>query len=315
MKTDFLLPWNLEAWLDAAEATGPPVGAGFRYMLRSNRFEHPSQLTFLQPFDPEKTPVVFIHGLMSTPRMWKPVLAGLLADNEIRKDYQFWFFYYPTGQPVPFSALQLRQALTDAASRHHLWKPLVLIGHSMRGVLTRAQVSRISAAEAEGVMPEAGRLPAESLARNAIVFEPRTDIERIIFIATPHRGSTVAMGNLAALGMRLINLPDWVASELESLSIDGGGLPTSIHGLSPNSQFLQALDRFQPNVPVHSIIGDRGRSNKLNSSDGVVSYSSSHLDFAESELLIPTGHGGFAHPKAIAEIARILKDNRQEKNR
>ncbi len=120
------------------------------------------------------------------------------------------------------------------------------------------------------------------------------------------------MGNLAALGMRLIDLPDWIASELESLSTDGGQLPTSIHGLSPNSQFLQALDRFRPNVPVHSIIGDRGRGNRSDSFDDVVSYSSSHLDFAESELMIPTGHGGSEHPNAIAEIARILKLNRLE---
>ena len=88
--------------------------------------------------------------------MWKPVLDGPLADGEIRKHYQVWSFYYPTGQPVPFSALQLRQALTDAASRHRLRKPLVLIGHSMGGVVARAQVSRISAAEAEEVMPEIG---------------------------------------------------------------------------------------------------------------------------------------------------------------
>jgi pimeloyl-ACP methyl ester carboxylesterase len=300
---------DLEAWLDAVEATGPPLSAGFRYMLRSNEFEYQARLTFLEPFDPDKTPVVLIHGLMSTPRMWKPVLDGLLADREIRKHYQFWFFYYPTGQPVPFSALQLRQALTEAASRHRLRKPLVLIGHSMGGVVARAQVSRISAAEAEEVMPEIRRLPIDSQVRNAVIFEPRTDVERIIFIATPHRGSDVAMGNLAALGMRLIDLPDWIVSELESLSADGEQLPTSIHGLSPNSQFLQALARFRPDVTVHSIIGDRGRGNKSNSSDGVVSYSSSHLDFAESELIISTGHGGFAHPKAIAEIARILKLN------
>jgi Alpha/beta hydrolase family len=171
---------DLEAWLNEVEAAGPPSGAGFRHMLRSDEFEHQSRLIFLQPFDPDKTPVVLIHGLLSTPRMWKPVLDGLLADREIRKHYQFWFFYYPTGQPVPFSALQLRQALTDAASCHRLRKPLVLIGHSMGGVVARAQVSRISAAEAEEVMPEIRRLPIDSQAGNAIIFEPRTDVERII---------------------------------------------------------------------------------------------------------------------------------------
>jgi pimeloyl-ACP methyl ester carboxylesterase len=105
---------NLEGWLDEVEATGPPVGSGFRYMLRSDQFDQQFHLTFLQPFNPNKTPVVLIHGLMSTPRMWKAVLEGPLADAEIRTHYQFWFFYYPTGQPVPFSAFQLRQALTDA---------------------------------------------------------------------------------------------------------------------------------------------------------------------------------------------------------
>jgi Alpha/beta hydrolase family len=305
------LAMDLEAWLDQVEATGPPPVAGVRQMLRPEKFEGRSRLTFLQPFDPDKIPVLLIHGLMSTPRMWKPVLDGLLADEEIRTHYQFWSFYYPTGQPVPFSALQLRQALSEAASRYPLREPLVLIGHSMGGVLARAQVSGISATEAEKVVPNIGSLPGSSLARNAIIFEPRTDIGRIIFIATPHQGSTVAMGNVAALGMRLIDLPTWIVSELESLSIDSGQLPTSIHGLSPNSQFLQALQAYRPSVPVHSIIGDRGHNHKSNSSDGVVSYSSSHLDFAESELVIPAGHGGFTHPEAIAEIARILKSTRQ----
>jgi pimeloyl-ACP methyl ester carboxylesterase len=304
------LAMDLEAWLDEVEATGPPVGAGFRYMLRSDKFEAQSHLTFLQPFDAEKTPVVLIHGLMSTPRMWKPVLEVLLADAEIRQDYQFWFFYYPTGQPVPFSAFQLRQALTDASARYHLQKPVVLVGHSMGGVIARAQVSRISAAEAEKLLPEVSTLPSYSVARNAVVFEPRTDVARIIFIATPHRGSAVATGRVGALGMNLIDLPEWIVSELASLSTNNGQLVTSIHGLSPDSHFLQALDQFRPEVPLHSIICDRGQESTLNGSDGVVPYASSHLDFAASELIIPAGHGGFSHPKAVAEIARILKLNR-----
>ena len=311
-ESTFPVAMDLEAAIDAAEDAGPRFGDGLRYMLRSNRFELPSQLVFFQPFDPAKTPVVLIHGLMSTPRMWKPVLKGLLADREIRERYQFWFFYYPTGQPVPFSALQLREALTDAALRHRLRRQIVLVGHSMGGILVRAQVSRITVADAEDALPGVGKLPRDSLTRRAIVFEPRNDVSRVIFIATPHRGSRVAVSGIAALGIHLIDLPDRVASELADFAdqlVPGGDgrLPTSIHGLSPDSKFLQALDRNRPVVPSHSIIGIRRSRNALNSSDGIVPYYSSHLDFAESELLIPAGHGGFAHPKAIAEIARILK--------
>lgn len=161
-------------------------------------------------------------------------------------------------------------------------------------------------------MPGITRLPADSLTRRAVLFEPRNDVSRLIFIATPHRGSTIAVGGIGALGIYLIDLPDRVATELESFAdvlIPGGDgrLPTSIHGLSPDSKFLQALDRYRPAVPSHSIIGIRRSRSALNSSDGIVPHSSSHLDFAESEVLIPAGHGGFSHPKAIAEIARILK--------
>jgi pimeloyl-ACP methyl ester carboxylesterase len=284
-------------------------------MLRSNRFEVPSQLTFFQPFDPAKTPVVLVHGLMSTARMWVPVLKGLLADRDIRESYQFWFFSYPTGQPIPFTALQLRDALTDTSNHHHLRKQMVLIGHSMGGILVRAQVSRITPAEAEEAVPGIAKLPADSLTRRAVIFEPRSDVSRLIFIATPHRGSRVAVGGIGALGIHMIEPPDRVASELERFAdvlVPGEEtwLPTSIHGLSPNSKFLQVIDRRPPAVPSHSIIGIRRSRTALGSSDGVVPYSSSHLDFAVSEVLIPAGHGGFSHPDAIKEIVRILRSTR-----
>ena len=296
-KTDILgkrLPvaMNLEAALDVARETGPRPLDGLRYLLFSNWFQYPSQLVFLQPFNPAKTPVVLIHGLLSTPRMWKPILKGLLADREIRDRYQFWFFFYPTGQPIPYSSKQLREALTEAASRRRLQNPFILVGHSMGGVLARAQISRISLVEAERVAPGVGKLPSGNAVRNAILFEPRRDVARAIFNATPHRGSSMALGTLSALAIRLIRLPQSVVSELEGFAenlIPGGGrrLPTSIQGLSPRSRFLQALDRYRPTVPTHSIIGNRGQKDTLTSSDGIVPYSSSHLAFTESELLVP----------------------------
>ncbi|WPL17161.1 hypothetical protein Thiowin_02153 [Thiorhodovibrio winogradskyi] len=58
--------------------------------------------------------------MLPTPWVWKPLVTELLADPRIRDCCQFWFFYYPTGQPVPLSALELRRALDDAVARTQL---------------------------------------------------------------------------------------------------------------------------------------------------------------------------------------------------
>ena len=77
--------------------------------------------------------------------MWAPVVKGLMAVPEIRERYQLWFFDYPTGQPIPLSALQLREALDEALLTHRVKPSLILIGHSMGGILAPAQdVSRIT---------------------------------------------------------------------------------------------------------------------------------------------------------------------------
>jgi pimeloyl-ACP methyl ester carboxylesterase len=305
-KRDFPVAMDLEAALDATRATGPRLLDGIGCLLRPDRKN--ARLTFLQPYDPAKIPVVLIHGWISTPRMWAPVVKGLLADPEIRQRYQFWFFYYPTGHPVPLSALQLRETLDEAILRHHVRRPLILIGHSMGGILARAQVSRLTLADAERMLPNVSRLPISSKVRRCLVFEPRNNVvSRVVFICTPHRGSRIASSSIAGIGIRLIQLPSWIAEEMAdfaSLAFAGriGRLPTSIHGLSPYSRFLEALSRTLPSSPSHSIIGRR---------DGVLPFSSAHLESAVSEVFVPAGHGGFAHPLAIQEMKRILRDDKE----
>jgi pimeloyl-ACP methyl ester carboxylesterase len=313
--TSMPLAMNLEAPLDKAQDTGPRFGAGILYLLRVDRFGAPAQLGFLQPYDPNKTPVVFVHGLMSTPRMWVPVIKQLMSVKEIRDRYQFWFFYYPTGQPVPASALQLREALNAAQRFHHNKKPVVLVGHSMGGILSRAQVSQITEKEAVGVVPWLAKLSAGNIARRALIFEPRTDVSRVIFLNVPHRGSRMALTGFAGIGMQLIRLPSNLLNEVEELGkfiIPGGRgrMPTSIQGLSPDSPFLAMLNKRAPGVPHNTVLGDRGRGDSPNSSDGVVPYSSAHLGSAQTEAIVPGGHGSFSHPKAVRELERILIENR-----
>ena len=69
---------------------------------------------------------------------------------------------------------------------------------------------------------------------------------------------------------------------------------------------LHALDTLPIQVPYHSIIGDRGRGDTPNSSDGVVAYWSSHLTGCQSELIVPGAHGAFELPQTVSELKRIL---------
>ena len=62
-----------------------------------------------------------------------------------------------------------------------------------------------------------------------------------------------------------------------------------------------------PGVPYHTIIGDRGRGDSPNSSDGVVPYWSSHMEGAQTEDIVPSDHTAHQDPQAIAEVLRILK--------
>ena len=156
-------------------------------------------------------------------------------------------------------------------------------------------------------------VPNDSRAKQALTFQANPAIERVIFIATPHRGSRLAEGGIGAIAIALIRLPFDLLHEIPETITDALNpkgrrriIPTSIQGLSPNSPLLHALDRLPIEAPHNSIIGDRGRGDTPNSSDGVVPYWSSHLASAQSEIIVPTGHEPMTDPRALAEIRRIL---------
>ena len=86
-------------------------------------------------------------------------------------------------------------------------------------------------------------------------------------------------------------------------------IPNSIDTLAPSNRFVQSVNKIPitRGIPYHSIIGDRGKGDTPESSDGVVAYWSSHLDAAQSELIVPSNHSAPRNPQAIAEVTRILK--------
>jgi len=162
----------------------------------------------------------------------------------------------------------------------------------------------------------------KALVEQGLIFKPRRDVARVIFISTPHRGSVIAQNSIGRIGSSLIQksirymnagreiMQASVVQE-DPTVMKLNRLPNSIDTLSPNDPFVKEMNTLPmaKHIPYHSIIGDRGRGDTPNSSDGVVPYWSSHLDGAESEKIVPCGHGAQHTPEAIAEVVRILHKN------
>src|SRR5438270_7581492 len=284
---------------------------------------YPAQigLYFLQPYDPDRIPLVFVHGLFSTPWTWVQTINGLQADPEIRKHYQFWVFAYPTGNPILYSALRLREELAKADQLYPNHKPYVVVGHSMGGMLTHDQVVTVNEGMWEKALGQNARTifkenSGNSLIVRATTFRANPRIKRVVFICTPHRGSDLASNGIGKIGISLITLPARLATTMmdslttaDLVQITGSSkrLPNSITGLKPSSPALAVINEARISVPYHSIIGDRGKDHCPNCSDGVVAYWSSHLDGAQSELIVPGPHGSCQLPQTIAELDRILR--------
>lgn len=340
---DFMLPLQTERvslagheYPLAADFTAPaavglvrerPDKLGFARMTHPEKFADTARLTRLQVYDPSRIPVIFVHGLQDTPASWTPMINALYADEDIRRRYQFWVYSYPSGYPYPYSAALFRDELDGVAKAFPNHKKIVLIGHSMGGLVSRLMVTDVG----DKLWREYfGKPPAETnisgnarrLLEKSLIFQHRPDVSRVIFICTPHRGAPLGANFVGRIATQLVRMPFLVAAVpfrvLEEAMVHDPSaatlnrIPTSIDTLSPNNRFVKEINRFPttPGIPYHTIEGDRGRGNAPNSSDGVVPYWSSNLAGAKSSLIVPSNHSAPRNPEAISEVRRILHLNR-----
>jgi pimeloyl-ACP methyl ester carboxylesterase len=296
-----------------------PFLLGLAAMIMPGKYRERTGLYLLEPYDPDQIPVVFIHGLVSIPQMWAPTIQAIQLDPQLRGRFQFWVFAYPTGNPILLSGLRFRENLERIYQLYPRTKNVILIGHSMGGLVARMQAVNTGRVLWNGLFKnDADRLyaavPPDGLLKKALIFNANPHVKRIVFICVPHRGSYLATSWIGSLGVGLVRLPGNLLTGAEgsimtTLRVTAGlrHLPTGINGLSPRSPVLKTLDTLPITAPYHSIIGDRGRGDSPNSSDGVVPYWSSHLDGAQSELIVPGPHGSYALPQTVAELKRILR--------
>jgi pimeloyl-ACP methyl ester carboxylesterase len=301
----------------------PPSDMGILGMLRPDHSINQEGLFLTQPYDPKKIPLVLIHGLMSDPSMWFPVMAALEADPALRSKYQFWIFAYPSGNLIGYSALQLREALAGMYKVYPQTRDMVIVNHSLGGVISHLQVISPGETLVNAIFkdnaPEIMAMPDDSLVKRGLLFEANPRIARIVFVAAPHRGAPLAINPIGNFGASLIRIPGQLINGIGQGVIQAAALadgkkanfiPNSINGLSPKSPLLVAMNTVPMNPPFHSIIGVAGpiKGPLKKTNDTVVPYWSAHQDAAVSEKIVPYPHTAmFVKPKATDEIKRILR--------
>ena len=328
------LPLAADFSTPLASAVGKPQDMNF--IERTVKVSEAARITglyHLEPYDDKRIPVIFVHGLMSDAKTWSQMLNTLLHDPVLRQKYQFLGFAYSSGNPIFISGAVLRKALHTLREKlvkekrsTEAFDKMVLVGHSMGGLLSKLQITSCSEELLlhqlklkESAALKAKLDPKELKRLDEILnFSPAPFIKRVIFIAVPHRGSAVAKTWIGRAGASLIRLPATLVrrniqivadlirrGEKGAERLQGG---TGIHNLRPDDMMLQLLGslKMAPAVPFHSIIGNREAQGIPGGSDGIVPYSSSHLEDAESEIVVKSGHSVQQNELAIQEVRRIL---------
>jgi len=310
---------------------------GLSQTLSSGQWLDEAGFYMTEPFDPQRIPIITVHGLLSSPITWINLQNDLMDDPVLRKHYQIWHFFYPAGLPIAVSAELFREKLDDLYTffdPHGQFPALrnaVIIAHSMGGLITKTVVSDSGDQIWERVFNKSpGDLQLEASLRTEfdrlLRFHRSPFIKRVVFIAVPHRGSILAESFAGKIGRMLIAVPATVLLPMRLVLQQANTAiapdvreymkedPTSIKGLSPDNPFIQSLAKIAiaRGIPFHSIIGDRGRGDGEQGSDGVVPYKSSHLEGAQSELIVPSDHAATAHPLTVLEVKRILKLHLQQ---
>jgi triacylglycerol esterase/lipase EstA (alpha/beta hydrolase family) len=313
-------------------AESPIWGQEYSRFFEASAFgKELSELYASVPHRRGRIPVVFVHGTASSFGRWAEMYNRLAADSRLRAKYEFWFFSYDSGANIPWSAMLLRESLQkavkilDPGGTDPGLRRMVVIGHSQGGLLTKMTAidsgSRLWDAnftkplESLDVKPE-----TRDLLRRVSFVEPLPFVKRVVFLATPHRGSELTVGRVAQWVTGFIKAPivaaeafsDVVTRNKEALVVSRADsrprLMTSVDQMNPRNSFLKALAEIPtaPGIAANSIIAVKGAGAVEDGEDGVVAYRSAHLDGVESELVVQSGHSLQDHPETVEEVRRIL---------
>jgi pimeloyl-ACP methyl ester carboxylesterase len=339
LETDLTTP--LAYFLSRSDLTD----LAYEGFLKADRLQFRTGIYMFEPYQPGKIPVVMVHGLLSSPATWAPLFNDLRADPVLRERFQFWFYLYPTVNPYIATAADLRQTLAelraDLDPKHQdaALDQMVFVGHSMGGLVSKLLTTdsgddfwRLVSSEPFDSLQAQPATRAEL--QRLFFFQAESCIRRVVLIATPHHGSSLSPSPPVRLLEHFIQLPRNLMNLAGDVTKENPGfhsnfikssLPTSLDLLAPGSPALEALAAKPrpPGVHYHSIIGVLPHTNRLldallpggdsrEGTDGIVPYSSAHLEGVDSELVVPVDHFNVhCQPLAVQEVRRILMEHLQ----
>lgn len=291
-----------------------------------------ARIYMMQPYDPNRRIIIMLHGLASSPEAWVNMANEILGDEVLRQQYQIWQVYYPTNLPLMVNLYEIRRAIqatldnVDPKREAPATKNMVLIGHSMGGILARLLISSSGDDIWQALQKDMSSSPqvqqqVKQALNKYIYFDPLPNVSSAIFLATPHRGSPFAENFIGRTVAKLVSLPATLVQTINNVatlvhdsrdsSRDVARTFTSIDSLSDHDLFIKAAAHLPiaAGISYYSIIGDNTPDVPVKeSTDGVVPYSSAHLEGAVSEKVIPSWHDVQQKPEAIVEIRRILHE-------
>jgi pimeloyl-ACP methyl ester carboxylesterase len=286
----------------------------------------------MEPYTPGQIPVVFVHGTASSPVWWAEMWNTLNADPVLRKHYQFWMFNYASGNPITYTAGILRNDLLatvrqlDPDGKDEALQHMVIIGHSQGGLLAKLTATDTGdklwqLVSKTNIDDLAVDTKTRELLRANFFFKPLPCVSRVIFICTPHRGSYQNTSFVQRFLSRFMNFPSELMDASASLlklkdtiqlpASVRNGIPSSLNGMATDNPFMFTLADIPvaPGIKCNSIIAIKGDDQPPKGADGVVQYTSAHVDYAESEFIVRSGHSCQGNPLTIEEVRRILFEN------
>ena len=287
-------------------------------------------LFILEPHKKGKIPVIFVHGLLSAPFTWAGIANEIDSNPDLAARYEVWAFHYPTGAPFLESAAVLRSQLDqiihemDPSGFDRDLRNAILIGHSMGGLVAKLQVTD----SGNTLWEHTAFQPLSSLdappkmqqyLRDQFYFTHSPNVGRIVFIGTPHQGTTHLSAKTGHLTSTLVHADPCLKDAHKQLIEANPAafrkefrhrVPISLDLISPKSMLLTGIYRLpiQPDIPSHTILGNGWWSPHDGQSDSVVPVSSARLPGVNTEIMVKATHTELnRNAGVVCEVLRILR--------